>query len=36
MGVIDIMVIMTIDAVMSRHIVDIDKQDIKRLLLDFN
>ena len=33
-GVIDMIVIITIDAVINKHIVDIDKQDIKRLLFE--
>lgn len=33
-GVIDMIVIITIEAVISRHIVDIDKQDINRLLFE--
>lgn len=35
-GVIDIIVIITIDAVINKHIVDIDKHDIKRLLFECN
>ncbi len=33
-GVIEIMVIITIDAVINKHMVDIDKHDIKRLLFE--
>lgn len=33
-GVIEIIVIITMEAVMSRHMVDIERQDIRRLLLD--
>lgn len=33
-GVIDMIVIITIDAVINKHIVDIDKHDIKRLLFE--
>jgi hypothetical protein len=32
----DIIVIITIDAIINKHIVDIDKQDIKRFYFDFN
>lgn len=34
-GVIDIIVIITIDAIINKHIVDIDKHDIKRFDFDF-
>lgn len=33
-GVIDITVIITMDAVISKHIVEIDKHDINRLLFE--
>jgi len=33
-GVIEIMVIITIDAVISKHIVDIERHDIKRFPLE--
>ena len=36
MGVIDMIVIITIEAVISKHIVDIDKHDIRRLLFECN
>lgn len=32
----EMIVIMTIEAVISKHIVDMDKQDMSLLLLDFN
>ena len=35
MGVIEIIVIMTIEAIINKHIVDTDKQDINLLFLDF-
>lgn len=35
MGVMEMMVMITIDAIISKHMVDIDKQDINLLLLDF-
>lgn len=35
-GVIDIIVIITIDAVINKHIVDIERHDIKRLLFECN
>jgi hypothetical protein len=35
MGVIEIIVIITIEAIISRHIVDIERHDISRLLFDF-
>ena len=34
-GVIDIIVIIIIDAIINKHIVDIDKHDIKRFDFDF-
>jgi hypothetical protein len=34
MGVIDMIVMMTIDAVMRRHIVDIERHDMRRLLFE--
>lgn len=35
-GVIDMIVIITIEAVINRHMVDIDRQDISLLLFDCN
>lgn len=36
MGVMEIIVIITIEAIIKRHIVDIDNHDIKLLLFDFS
>jgi hypothetical protein len=34
-GVMEMIVIMTIEAIINKHIVDTDRQDINLLLLDF-